>query len=772
MKKYYLLLLFVTSFVSAQIVNIPDANFKIKLLSATTTNTVAFSNGVAVKIDLNNDNEIQLSEAIVIDSLNISQANIADVEGINNFLNLKKLVANANSIVNLDLSSLTFLKFLRCGENNIVIANLTANVSLETIYLNANPLTNVNVTGLTQLKILNVNENDLFSGTIDTSTLINLEFLDVDYTSIETLDLTQNSNLKVLSCRNTEIVNLDVSQNLLLSTLNCRDTQLTSLNLNQNLNLQSLICSETQIVSLDLSQNAMMDYLDCSFNINLEYLNVKNGVSDEIFMDGMLFNDNLLFVCADEDQIEFIQSILGQEVNVNSYCSFTPGGDYNTISGITRLDTNNNGCDLTDLNLPFLNFDVSLNSVDTNAQIFSNSTGNYNFFTGQNGVYTLTPNLENPTYFTISPNPATVNIPLIDNSITTQNFCITANGVHPDLEIVIVPIIPARPGFDAVYKIVYKNKGNQTVNGVVNFTYNDAVLDFLSASVIPTNSGIGFMNWTISNVAPFQVGTFLVTFNVNSPQEIPAVNIGDVLSFNATVSLPTDAMPTDNLFNFDQIVVGSYDPNDITCLQGNSLPMAQMGTYLHYNIRFENTGTGAAENIVVASEIDLSQYDIQSLQIMESSHPLEIRVTGNTVEFIHQGIFLDTGGHGNILLKLKSNNSLSQNLVINSADIFFDYNFPIETNDEQTVFADLSKDDFNKELSIQVYPNPTQDVLSIKSDSTINSIQLYDAQGRLLFTKLAGEGTSTIDLSSRASGIYFLKIITEEGVKTEKVIKK
>ena len=41
MKKYYLLLLFVTSFVSAQIVNIPDANFKTKLLSAAPTNTVA-----------------------------------------------------------------------------------------------------------------------------------------------------------------------------------------------------------------------------------------------------------------------------------------------------------------------------------------------------------------------------------------------------------------------------------------------------------------------------------------------------------------------------------------------------------------------------------------------------------------------------------------------------------------------------------------------------------------------------------------------------------
>ena len=189
------------------------------------------------------------------------------------------------------------------------------------------------------------------------------------------------------------------------------------------------------------------------------------------------------------------------------------------------------------------------------------------------------------------------------------------------------------------------------------------------------------------------------------------------------------------------------------------------------SLLFENTGTAPAENIVVTSEIDLSQYNLQSLQVMESSHPMEVKITGNVAEFIFQSIYLDTGGHGNILLKMKSNNALSNNYVMNSADIFFDYNFPIETNDEQTVFADLSKNDFNKDLSLQVYPNPTADIITIKSESTITAIQVYDAQGRLLITKMTNDNLQTIDLSSYATGIYYLSVSTTSGKQTQKVIK-
>ena len=135
------------------------------------------------------------------------------------------------------------------------------------------------------------------------------------------------------------------------------------------------------------------------------------------------------------------------------------GGDYNTITGNLKFDSDNNGCDVNDLAQP--NIRVNLNDGTNTGASFTSNTGNYAFFT-QTGSFVITPEIENPTFFNFT--PTTVTIPFADsnNNTATQDFCISANGVHPDLEVVLAPITPARPGFDATYKLVYKNKGNQS----------------------------------------------------------------------------------------------------------------------------------------------------------------------------------------------------------------------------------------------------------------------------------------------------------------------
>jgi hypothetical protein len=171
-------------------------------------------------------------------------------------------------------------------------------------------------------------------------------------------------------------------------------------------------------------------------------------------------------------------------------------------------------------------------------------------------------------------------------------------------------------------------------------------------------------------------------------------------------------------------------------------------------------------------DIDESQFEINTLQLLSTSHDCYTRISGNVVEFVLQNVMLDTGGHGNILLKLKTKETVQPNTVINSqARVFYDYRAPIETNDEQTVFADLTKDDFNKDLVLQIYPNPTSNSVTVKSDSTIKTIQLYDAQGRLLQTQMINDNLQTIDLSAYATGIYYLSVSTSSGKQTQKIIK-
>lgn len=92
---------------------------------------------------------------------------------------------------------------------------------------------------------------------------------------------------------------------------------------------------------------------------------------------------------------------------------------------------------------------------------------------------------KNPAWFTISPSSVVIPFSGNNNYTVTQNFCITPNGIHPDLEIIIIPIKLARPCFTADYKIVYRNKGNQTIsqtNDGISFFYEYTRMNLLSTS--------------------------------------------------------------------------------------------------------------------------------------------------------------------------------------------------------------------------------------------------------------------------------------------------
>ncbi len=78
---------------------------------------------------------------------------------------------------------------------------------------------------------------------------------------------------------------------------------------------------------------------------------------------------------------------------------------------------------------------------------------------------------------------------------------------------------------------------------------------------------------------------------------------------------------------------------------------------------------------------------------------------------------------------------------------------------------------FEVDDSVSVYPNPAVNEVAITADNKIKSIQLYDAQGRIILTRLMDDLESKIELSSYSKGIYFIKITTEKGAQVQKLIK-
>lgn len=836
MKKIIYLLLLFSAFANAQIVNIPDVNFKTRLIS--------------LGVDSNSDGNIQNSEASSIITLDLNYANIADITGIESFVNLKTLYCDHNYFPNLNLTALVDLERLFCQWNEITTLNVSGLINLKEIWGAENQITSVNLTGLINLEFLNLAESQLTSLDVSAlSSLIgvschnnqitslnvvglsNLVSLSCDGNQLTSLDLNGLPNLKQLSCAMNQLPSLNVSSlinlkhlycglnqltfldvsNLnLLETLSCGHNQFTVLNLDgltnltnlscrnnqlsvltlSGVNLWSFDCLNNQLVDINVSSMSNLEYLycggnnilnlDCSNNsllaqlyvnnsLQLQYIYAKNGSNEAFTITNV---PNLLFICNDEEQIDTIQSLVNSNVVVNSYCTFTPGGNINTITGSIIYDGNGNGCEITDLPQP--NIKIEINDGVNQGSTFTNNSGNYKFYMDA-GSFAITPNMENPAWFVVSPTSVTIPFANDNNNVVTQNFCITPNGIHPDLEIVVAPIVPARPGFDAIYKIVYKNKGNQTLSQAygVNFFYNENVMDYVSASVAPTSINSGGLSWSYANLLPFESRSVLVTFSINAPTDTPPVNIGDDLQFTASIlPMAGDESTSDNTFLYNQTVVGAYDPNNIICMEGNVVPPSEIGNYLHYVINFENTGNYEAENIVVKTEINPLQFDVSSLRMLDTSHNAYVRIKNNIVEFVFENIALQSGGHGNILLKIKSKSNLTNGSVVNKrADIFFDYNAPIDTGFENTVYQALSNSSFEKDNSISIYPNPTNSLINIKCENNIKSIELYDVQGRVLVTKMVSDNKEILDISDKANGIYFLKITSQNGIKVEKLIK-
>ena len=68
------------------------------------------------------------------------------------------------------------------------------------------------------------------------------------------------------------------------------------------------------------------------------------------------------------------------------------------------------------------------------------------------------------------------------------------------------------------------------------------------------------------------------------------------------------------------------------------------------------------------------------------------------------------------------------------------------------------------DLEIDLYPNPSGGKVNVKTELQIAAIKLYDKQGKLL------EITYEPELIIQKAGLYFIKIITEEGALVKKVI--
>lgn len=348
------------------------------------------------------------------------------------------------------------------------------------------------------------------------------------------------------------------------------------------------------------------------------------GIEDQYFSGGGL-------KYCDTGVRDFLMNNLGWNIQDDSLAESCIG---NSVIGNIRYNANGNDCDITD-------------SVTTSLLINANSnTGSYTGSSDSNGVYTLKVfentydvNLLNvPDYFTVTPVTSEITFEGYGN-IETLNFCLTANEMVNNLNITLLPIQEARPGFEADYQLVVQNMGTQNVpTATVNLSFNDALQTFVSANPAPTATTANQLTFTITNLQPFQSRIINLKTELFAP---PVINGGEISNFTATVTPNADDFtPNDNTFELAQTIVNSFDPNDKRVLQGEEIFESQTNEYLNYIIRFQNTGTASAIKVKVKDVLN-ENLDWNTFQMVSASHNYKVTIKdGNQVEFTFDNINL------------------------------------------------------------------------------------------------------------------------------------
>ena len=531
------------------------------------------------------------------------------------------------------------------------------------------------------------------------------------------------------------------------------------------------------------------EHFDLSFNLLTTIPNIPASVSNLTIYGNNISCLPLLPTGLDTLQIDDRNCLPNLPISINSIFVFYPNGSndpeypatsyplcniynasscgqYIPISGQLFTDYNANG--IQDENdLPISNKIVSTSPGWYSC--ISDSMGFYEFFVDTNNSYLIIPpnigiGFNVPSLYSIT------TVDSLGQMFSNINFSYVPIPNTTDLSIDISATTP-RPGFEQTYYVTYTNIGTEQLSGTVNLTV-DAALQFVDSDVTPTNINGSTYEWDITNLPLFESHTIAIRFLVPTSQ-----TLGSELAASVSgITTISDADTTNNLDVLSNIVVGSYDPNDKT-VSPSSITPAQAASHpkLEYIIRFQNTGTAEAINILVTDTLSNS-LDISTLEIIASSHPVNASLSREmlsphrqVLKFHFDNIMLPDSNtseplsHGFVKFSIRLSDTLQIGESLgNIANIYFDFNEPVITN-EALLENPLITFTSNSAIPISLSPNPTTGIIRFQNIQGLEDITVIDIMGRVVWT--GKPHRRQIDLSGLEEGLYTLRTSTGKAAK-------
>ncbi|MBK8876590.1 MAG: T9SS type A sorting domain-containing protein [Bacteroidetes bacterium] len=511
----------------------------------------------------------------------------------------------------------------------------------------------------------------------------------------------------------------------------------------------------------------------------IQWQNTIGGSDEEILIDILETTDGGFMLAGSSDS-ESSGDMTDFNNGADDFCIVKLTNKYNLISGSVFADLNSNNSQ--DLGEPLL-LNKKVTEQATGRFTFTNQNGDYIVSVLNSGSFDVVPvNLNN---YTASPASQYSYFPAFQQTDNLNDFAFQPQGVLNDLCVTITPLGPFRSGFLASYMISYENVGTTIITNPSVVFSPDINVSYAMATVAPSAIDPDSVVWTLSPLLPFESGEFMVAVLVDS-----GLSIGSLLNSSASIyPVVGDANPACNYSDWDVIVTGSFDPNDIL-VSDEILTTAQLTTqpFLEYIIRFQNTGNDTAFTVNILNPIDIKKLNLNSFEFVNASHNVELnwRSWENNMEFKFNNILLPDSNinellsHGYVRYRIQpKTNLVAGNFINNNAGIYFDFNDPVLTNTAVTnIVLPTGLQTLSDKYDYAIYPNPTTGATFIEV-SAIQSAQaevtLLTMQGKLISFEnhqlKVGPNKLDLNTSELSSGIYLVRMVIDGNLVVKKLVK-
>ena len=593
-----------------------------------------------------------------------------------------------------------------------------------------------------------------------------LTYLNCEGNKLTALDISKNTKLETLICSENLLAGLSITENTKLLYLECSDNQLTTLDVSKNTELDTLICRENLLTGLSITENTKLLYLECSNNqltaldisknIELESLYCRNNQLTEL---DVTKNVKLLNLFFPYNLITYIDvSELTDLISIDCSGNKLTAGTINVEKNTNLRSLGCNNCGLTTI-------DVSKNTALSSLFISGNNLTELDVSTCMNLILLYCDSNKKLTSLDVSDKKKLTQLYCYNNQLTTLNIkgCEKLVDLHAEKQSITV----FKSGDKWINPILYTNE-----TAIENIKIDGKT--YAKDADLPTPANGNKLTFTTNNTAsPFSSWVFSGTITLENSSA--PINVTGVTMSPTTLSLETGqtgnlTATVEPVTATDKTVAWSTSNSSIATVDASGVVTAIAEGTATITVTTNDGGEIATCSVSVSNPAPSTDIDVTGVVVSLTTLSLEVGQTGSLSVTVTPATATNkavTWSSSNPGVATVDASGVVTAIAAGTATITVTTADGGMTDRCSVTVSNTTGNENIGAVILYVYPNPVQNIATIKGLNEGDIVRLYSLFGSLLQTYTSHGTEMKIDMSIFSKGVYLLNV----NGKTLKLIK-